>query len=239
MIQDSDFDKAQEIVGYLLRNNELLEDKEKHLYNNYIIDTVVQSLVQKIILSYDLNLIEYNRGLYITPGVNNPYFGYKNAELKVLLNVDNNNEIYLCYFIIYTIITMFYKETAYATYKDYITNTEVVERVDTTVRAITVKQSEEVTYEESSLQAIRERWLDMDETAVNSSENNLDSSRKSNAKYSFVNRTLDFLVGENILLQNKQERSFAPTDKFKALVADFFDRKDVKNILVDFAKGNM
>ncbi|MBK1812049.1 hypothetical protein JHL18_15610 [Clostridium sp. YIM B02505] len=239
MIQDSDFDKAQEIAAYLLKHNELLEDKEKYLYSNYIIDTVVQSLVQKIILTYDLNLIEYNRGLYITPGVNNQYFGYKNDELKVLLKVDSNNEIYLVYFIMYTIITMFYKETAYATYKDYITNTEVVKRVDTMVRAITVKKSEEITYEESSLHAIREKWLDMDETPVNSSEITLDSSRKSNYKYSFVNRTLAFLVGESILFQNKQERSFAPTDKFKALIADFFDRKDVKNILVDFAKGDM
>jgi hypothetical protein len=239
MIQDLDFDKSQEIVGYLLKHNELLEDKERELYNNYIIDTTIQSLVQKIILSYDLHLIEYNRGLYITPGLNNQYFGYKNAELRTLLKVDTNNDMYLCYFIMYTIITMFYKETAYATYKDYITNTEVVERVDTTVRAITINQSEDVTYEESSLQAIREKWFDMEETLVNAAENSLESSRKTDTKYSFVNRTLDFLVDENILMRNKLEKSFAPTDKFKALIADFFDRKDVKNILVDFARGDM
>ena len=104
MIQDVDFDKAQEIVGHLLKYNEILEDKERYLYNNYIMNTAVQSLVHKIILSYDLNLLEYNKGLYITPGMNNQYFGYKNDELRDLLSLDNNNEIYLCYFIMYTII---------------------------------------------------------------------------------------------------------------------------------------
>ena len=239
MIQEVDFDKAQEIVGHLLKYNEILEDKDKYLYNSYIMSTFVQSLVHKIMLSYDLELIEYNKGMYITPGVNNQHFGYKNDELRELLNVDNNNELYLCYFIMYTVIIMFYKETTYHTYKDYITNTEVVERVNTTARAITVKQSDEITYEESSLQAIQEIWSNMEETSINSSENNLYNLRKSNTKYSFVNRTLNFLVEQSILHENRLEKSFAPTDKFKALIADFFDRKDVKNILVDFVKGEM
>ena len=241
MIQKNDFMSAQRIVGELLKKGEISSEENITLYEMYLTSTNIQWLVGAILESYDIELIEYNRALYITPGVDNKIFGYKNEEIKQLLGVGSNNEMYVCYFIIYCIITTLYKETTYFTYKDYITNVEVVGRVDGTLRGIVTKEQEnnnQLGYDERSLIALKEFWLNLDELPPNATEEQIHKTKKTETKYFYVNKALNFLTDEEILIKNTLERTYMPTDKLRGLIADYFDRRDVKNILMDFAEFN-
>lgn len=241
MIHKDDFMSAQRIVAELLKSGEISSEENVVLYEMYLTSTNIQWLVGSILESYDIELIEYNKALYITPGVDNKIFGYKNEEIRKLLGVGSNNEMYVCYFIIYCVITTFYKETTYFTYKDYITNVEIVERVDGTLRGIVPKEQEnsnQLGYDEMSLIALREFWLNLDEMPLNATEDQIHTIKRAENKYFYVNKALNFLAEQGVLIKNILEKTYMPTDKLRGFIAEYFDRRDIKNILMDFAELN-
>ena len=41
---------------------------------------------------------------------------------------------------------------------------------------------------------------------------------------------------QNLLVKNEKERNYMPTEKFKALIANYFDNRDVKNALMHYSE---
>ena len=92
---------ALRITNLLLQNKPIGIISEYDLYTLYISDMTVQELVYTILESYGVTLIEYKKSLYVSPGIDNVLFGYKNEELRNMMNLETNKELYLCYFIMY------------------------------------------------------------------------------------------------------------------------------------------
>lgn len=225
---------ALRITNLLLQNKAISITSDYDLYTLYISDMTVQELVYTILESYGLTLIEYKKSLYVSPGIDNVLFGYKNEELRNMMNLETNKELYLCYFIMYTVMTIFYKESSFATYKDYITSTEIVDRVTATLEAFTVEEvSAEEEYTFSSLKAF---WADLTQISLHQTEENLESLRRTNSQFFFVTRSLHFLTKQNLLIKNEKERHYTPTEKFQALIANYFDNREVKNALMHYGE---
>lgn len=225
---------ALRITNLLLQNKPIGIISEYDLYTLYISDMTVQELVYTILESYGVTLIEYKKSLYVSPGIDNVLFGYKNEELRNMMNLETNKELYLCYFIMYSVMTIFYKESSFATYKDYITSTEVVDRVTATLEAFTV---EEISKEESfAFSTLKTFWEDLTQISLHQTEENLESLRRTNSHFFFVTRSLHFLTMQNLLVKNEKERNYMPTEKFKALIANYFDNRDVKNALMHYSE---
>lgn len=225
---------ALRITNLLLQNKCIGITSEYDLYTLYISDMTVQEFVYTILESYGLTLIEYKKSLYVSPGIDNVLFGYKNEELRNMMNLETNKELYLCYFIMYSVMTIFYKESSFATYKDYITSTEVVDRVTATLEAFTVEEtSKEEEYAFSTLKAF---WEDLTQISLHQTEENLESLRRTNSQFFFVTRSLHFLTVQNLLIKNEKERNYMPTEKFKALIANYFDNREVKNALMHYGE---
>ena len=55
----------------------------------------------------NLSIYEYNEALYITPGEGNRVFGYTNDDMKRILGLRLNKELFLCYFLMYVILLYF------------------------------------------------------------------------------------------------------------------------------------
>lgn len=68
----------------------------------------------------NLNIYEYNNGLYISVKENNNVFGYSNEELRQELGVKVNKDLYMAYFVIYNTITEFYSDTISSTYAEFV-----------------------------------------------------------------------------------------------------------------------
>lgn len=225
---------ALKITKLLLQNKEVSMQSTYDLYTLYMSDMTVQEMVYTILESYGLTLIEYKKALYVSPGMDNMLFGYKNEDLRNMMNLETNKELYLCYFIMYTTMTIFYKESSFATYKDYITSTEVVDRVTTLLEAFTV---EETTQEEDyALSSLKSFWEDLTQMSLHQTEENLESLRRTNSQFFFVTRSLHFLTQQNLLIKNEKERHYMPTERFKALVAHYFDNREVKNALMHYGE---
>ena len=212
-MQDKEFDKALDIVSILLNGGEISKKENIILYEEYENNTEVFDMVRKVFKKMNINLYEYNYGLYISAGENNKVFGYSNEELKKEMGIKLNRELYLCYFIIYIIITRFYKDSSNYTFVEYIKLEDVVCAMDNALKSIT---------------EIALTWEDM--PIIGQGETTR-ASRGS--KSGFVKLTLNFLVNQELLIE--EDSRYYPRDRFKALIENYFD--EYKGRIYEILKG--
>ena len=226
-------EKALDIVSALITGKAIDNRSENAvLYEEYQNNGEVYDYVQTILKKMSLNIYEYNYGLYISPGENNKTFGYTNEELKRAIGVKFNRELYMCYFIIYNIITRFYNDASNYTYVEYVKQEDVIASVDSTLSGIISKLSvldvNEV--EAGSFKELALVWEDM--PVASGEDTSVRASRGSKA--GFVKLVFNFLVDENLMLES--EGRYYPKDKFKALVENYFD--SYKGRLYEILRGD-
>lgn len=223
MLNDST-QKAMEIIKELLLGNTVSDLKNKELKDTYRLESSVANDVDEILDIFDLDLFEGQEGeLFISPRVDNMIFGYKNEEMRNMLKVDNNLELYMCYFIIYCLLTMFYKDDTGRTGRTYLTVDALKDEVN--LRFELLKDSlddEKISVEEldniEGCQAILDLWLNrtMDSNVNSSIVNEKDA--KSKSKIGYCNRVLSFFENQGLLFCDKITFKYSPTERFKTIV---------------------
>ena len=225
-------EKALDIVSALI-TGKTVDNKGENasLYEEYQNNSELYDMAQTILKKMNLELYEYNYGLYISPGENNKTFGYTNEELKKAIGVKLNRELYLCYFIIYNIITRFYNDSGNYTYVEYVKQEDVIASVDSTLSGIignlSILALDEV--EAGSFKELALVWEDM--PVVSSEDVSIRASRGS--KSGFVKLVFNFLTSEGLMLES--EGRYYPKDKFKALIEHYFDQ--YKGRLYEILRG--
>lgn len=228
---EKELDKALDIVSILITGGEVSKEENALLYDDFENNGEIYDTVKKVLKKLNINLYQYSEGLYVCAGENNKVFGYSNEELKKELGIKLNRELYLCYFIIYTVITRFYKDSGTYNFMEYIKLEDVVAGVDSTLKNIIndlkVLNLEEV--ESNSFKEIALTWEDM--PIVGTMETMTRASRGS--KSGFVKLVFNFLTNQELLLET--EGRYYPRSRFKALIENYFD--DYKGRLYEIMKG--
>ena len=232
-MEDRELTTALEIVSKLINGEEISRDEagSRALYQEYSENARVFDITSEICKNMNISLYEYDNSLYASPGENNKVFGYTNDDLKRVIGVRLNKELYLCYFIIYNVITWFYKDSTTRTFNEYLKIQDIVSSVNASLSNI-VNNFEIVdmdTVEEGSFKEIALLWEDMPMVAnVNA---NVRASRGS--KVGFVKMTLNFLIDQGLLTENNER--YYPKKRMKALVTGYFE--EYKGRLYDIMKG--
>ena len=215
-MENRNLDKALDIVSKLIMGEQISESKDNsQLYQEYNTNAEVYDIVHM-----SLNIYEYNNSLYVSAGDNNKVFGYTNEELRNKLGLRVNRELYLVYFIIYNIITEFYTDSASTTYAEFVRVEDIVKNVDSSVSAIIDKKLGMIIddVEENSLKQIALSW---DALPVITVADTADVRAAKNSKTGFVKIALNFCVSQELLME--AQNRFYPTDRFKALIENYFD----------------
>lgn len=220
-MDERNLEKALEIVSALISGEEVGRGVKKNLslYDSYESSSEVYELVHKILKSFNINLYEYKESLYITAGEKNRVFGYSNEELKKALGLKLNRELYLCYFIIYNIMTNFYKDTASDTMAEFIRIDETVQLVDDSLGAV-VKKFEASPFEEAeeeSFRSLATLWEDL--PIMSGEEATMRAARSSKAGY--VKVVFNFLVSQDLFIENNER--YYPKDRMRALLENYFE----------------
>ena len=226
-------EKALDIVSELIMGRAVEKKGDNAgLYEEYQSNSEVYDIVGAVLKKLNINIFEYNYGLYISPGENNRTFGYTNEELKKAIGVKLNRELYLCYFIIYNIITRFYNDSAGYTYVEYAKQEDIIGSVDSTLSGIISNLSVLVQddVEAGSFKEIALVWEDM--PVVTGEDTSVRASRGSKA--GFVKLVLNFLTSEGLMLES--EGRYYPKDKFKALIENYFE--SYKGRLYEILRGD-
>lgn len=225
-------DKALDIVSALINGEEVKQNGENaNLYDEFALGTESYDQVMTILKKLNIDLYEYNNGLYITAGDNNRVFGYTNEGLKKEIGVKLNRELYLCYFIIYNIMTFFYKDSASLVLAEYVKGESVVKAVDASLAAV-IRQLKELSLdeiEENSFKEITMVWEDM--PLVQTEDSMTRASRGS--KTGFVKLVFNFMVAQGLLIET--EGRYYPKERFFGLMENYYD--DNKSRLYEILKG--
>lgn len=228
-MEDKNLSKALDIMSKLIIGDEISRDNKDTaaLYEAYTDNSEVYDITNMICKNMNLTLYEYEDSIFASAGENNRVFGYSNDELKREIGVKLNRELYLCYFIIYNVITWFYNDTGSYTFNEYVKLEDLINTVDSmlsgTISNLQVMDMSEI--EQNSFKSIALTWEELP-MAVNE-EAGVRAARGS--KIGFVKMTLNFLLKQELVIEN--DGRYYPKKQFKALVENYFE--DYKGRLYD------
>lgn len=224
-------DSAFEIYNALLEGQDIGKTKNRDLYERYRYNPDVEEMVQYIAGRMGMDIYHYNDKLFLTPGTANRLFGYTNDELKRRISyINRNDELYLGYFIIMTLITMFYKESGIDTAVNYVGFSALVEEVSNRFHAlIRMEDLEAVSHEyQFNFSDICKVWLRLADAREDMQQ------RGKNDKVSFVRNICYFLQEEGLVVIDNDRNLIFPTDRFKAIVYYYYEDRDNKNDILRF-----
>lgn len=217
-------EKAMEMFGKLIAGEEvsMRTSKNVELYQEYRDHAEVANLLDTMLTQMNLKLYEYNETLFITAGNQNRVFGYTNEELRRLIGVRLNKELYLCYFIIYQIITKFYTGSGTYTYTEYVRIEDIIKAVDAGLHNVIagMEQFRLNELEENSFEAIANLW---DELPSVSNEENMTGKASRGSRYGYMKLVFNFLLSQALFLE--MEERYYITDRFRIIITRYFEEE--------------
>ena len=213
-METRNLEKALELISDLIQGEE-----NPVLYEEYISNSEVYRLTNMIAKKMGLSIYEYQNHLYLTSGEHNRVFGFTNEELKKTIGVRLNRELYLCYYIIYVIMTRFYQDSATYSHIEYVKIDDIIQAVDKGLAAIISKIEILVLseIEENSFRTLALMWEDL---PVIATEDSVVRRAARNSKIGYVKMVVNFMVSQRLLLE-AQERYY-PTMRFRALMENYY-----------------
>ncbi len=234
-MESRNLEKALDIVSVLITGQPVKENGiNSALYEEYNNNAQVYDIVNMTLKKMNLNIYEYNNGLYISAGENNQVFGYSNEQLRQELGIKVNKDLYMAYFVIYNTITEFYSDTISSTYAEFVRIEDVIRNTDNALVGIIDKQNGFIKneVEQNSFKQIALSWDELPVTTIQ--EGGIVRSAR-NSKTGFVKMVFNFLVRQELLIESKDR--YYPTDRFRALIENYFD--DYRGRLSQLLTENM
>ena len=228
---DENLDVALEIINTLIQNKEISKEGNPLLYQNYVNSSEIGNLTDKIAEKMGFDIYRLDNTLNLCVMLDNKVFGYTNEELKRKMKLINKNEdIYLMYFIILTIITCFYRESGLNSPRSYLNLSELLQTIEVKFQSL-VKEDIEKTSKENEYNFIdiKNVW----ERLQDAREDMILGGKKD--KISFVKLVLNFLEEEKLINFNEERQIITLTTRFKAIVYFYFENsKENKNKLLEY-----
>ncbi len=220
-MENRNLEKALDIVSALIMGDTVkASGSNAMLYEEYSHNSEVYDITMQIMKKMDIHLYEYNNSLIISAGNNNRVFGFTNEELKRMMGLRLNKELFMVYFIIYNIITEFYKDSANSTYLEYVRIEDVIRSTDAALSGL-IDHSGGIVMEEAEEESFKALALLWDELPVVSVDDKNGIRAAKNSKSGYAKIAFNFLVTQKLFTESK-ERYF-PTDRFKAIAENYFE----------------
>lgn len=232
-MEERNLSKSLDIVARLINGDEISRDDKngRELYEEYTTNSQIYDITNSICKKLNISVYEYENSIFASAGENNRVFGYSNDELKKEIGVRLNKELFVCYFIIYNVITWFYNDTDNQTFNEYVKIEDIIKTVDAALSGV-VNELSVVTLneiEENSFKVIALLWEDL--PVVTNEETSVRAARGS--KYGFTKMTMNFLIKQDLMVEN--EGRYYPKKRFHALVRNYFE--EYKGRLYEIMKG--
>lgn len=230
-MEERNLDKAIDILTRLLNGEEVGKNSSANvsLYEEYSTNAQVYDLVNRMLNRMNIKIYEYNYCLYITADDNNLVFGFSNADLRKELGLKVNRELYLCYFIIYQIITCFYTDSTGYNFTEYVKIEDIMEAVDYSLKHI-IDNIEILTnneMEENSFQTLAVMWNDLPAATEESIR------AVKNSKAGYIKLVLNFMITQKLMAQS--EERYYLKDRARALIENYFEES--KGRLYEIIQG--
>ena len=220
-MENKNLEKAMDIFSRLLIGEEISKNENVDLYEAFCSNAEVADILDVVLKKANLRLYEYNYALYISSGEKNRVFGFSNDELKRMIGLRLNKELFLAYFVIFETVTLFYRDSGTFSHTEYVRTEDVIEKTGAALRAIEQKlpalAKNEI--EENSFRTIALLWEDMPMTTNNEDMSTLKAARGS--RVGFVKLVFNFLVDQRLFYESGGR--YYARDRFRALVENYYE----------------
>ena len=221
-MEEKALSKAMDIFSILMSGEEIAKNRPgtAELYQTCYSNAEVYELVTKLLARLNISVYEYNETLFVTAGEGNKVFGYTNEDLKRILGLRRNRELYLVYFIIYQALLFFYTDSATYQVKEYVRIEELLQIVSEAAGQI-VKENEVFNQTSPETEGFRSVALLWHELPLMISEDKDRNKASRGSRMGYVKLTMNLLQEEKLFLVS--EDRFYPTDRFRALAEGYFE----------------
>ncbi|WP_347940329.1 DUF6063 family protein [Peribacillus simplex] len=222
----------------LMIKGELQKKKDVELYRLYS-DPEIREVLHRVFLPIDQAIIvKADETLYLVPEVQNDAFSYNNEELRHLVKLKDNKELYFAQFIWMNVISEFYGEQFLLTgeTRSFIKVDEILNKVKELMGNFDKLPEEDlnelsVQYE-LNIPGMLDVWHNLSE--VTDKVKDLSKSHKKD--YGFFLKVLGFLEKENLIVV-KEEEEIVMTEKMKSIVGHYYHQEtrinEIKKLLND------
>lgn len=223
-MEQKNLEKATELLAALLIGEavESGNGKNSGLYESYHESGEVSDALELMLKKLNLRVYEYNYGLYLCVGEKNRVFGYSNEDLKRMMGLRLNKELYLCYYLIYQAAACFYQDSATYNFTEYIKAEDLLEATDNALAGMISKlhRFSNETPEEKSFSALAATW---DELPVIANEDTQGVRAGRGSKSGFVKLVFNFMVSQGLLTEANER--YYPTNRMHAMIRRYFEEE--------------
>ncbi|QNB47774.1 hypothetical protein BR63_16745 [Thermanaerosceptrum fracticalcis] len=226
-------DEALEILKALLQGEEVSKNKNALLYEKYRYRTDVEEMLYHLAGKLELRVYSGNGRLFICPEAGSRLFGWTNEELRDKISyISTNSELFTGYFIIMTLVTLFYREAYPDTPVAYIKLNDLVESVSKRLEPLLKLEdleavSQENQFDFTEICRIWQRLPDAREGV----------SGGKNDKVAFVENICKFLNSEKLIVLDMNQRIIYPTERFKTIIWNYYEDRDNRKDLLTFVQS--
>lgn len=226
-------DDALAILKALLQGDEVSKTKNALLYEKYRYNTDVEEMLFHIAGKLELRVYSGNDRLFICPEAGSRLFGWSNEELRDRISyISNNSELFTGYFIIMTLVTMFYREAYPDTPVAYVKINDLVESVSKRFETLLKMEdletvSQENQFDFADICRVWQRLPDAREGV----------SGGKNDKVAFIENICKFLSSEKLIALDMNQRIIYPTERFKTIIWNYYEDRDNRKDLLSFVKS--
>lgn len=237
---------ALTIFKKCLQNERINSNLNEDIYEAYRYDTNISNDVEEMLEIFNMEIFEsQNDGLFITPGVNNNLFGFSNEDLRKALSIKNNTELSVCFFMMYCILTRFYKESSFIPSAEFITQIQLIDDAESKVRIIKNMLSQrdkedssiEKDTEETSFLRLVKFWDEISYSNIKSKAKDVNKDEKSDAKIAYANRVLKFFCANDLLMYNEIQNFYVARPKLATIVGYYYDEFRNRSEIVEYLES--
>ncbi|MEJ6949394.1 DUF6063 family protein [Natronospora cellulosivora (SeqCode)] len=233
-----DITDAFRIFFTLLKDGIIEEDNSelRYAYQRSEVRQLLEDIIEK---EAEVKIFSAKGNIYLTPGLDNRFFGYKNLELLKKMKLNNNTELYLAYFVILVLISKFYNsEDQSLASRQFLPIEELEKTITSYIENISDRENDEIKEIEEelsiNLKSISEVWMDIpsfDDTIKN-------LRRAKNNRISFLIKVMDFLEEES-LIQVLEDYTIRPLPKMEYLIIRYYFHNERKEMLLSYLNNEI
>lgn len=226
-------DDALDILKALLQGEEVSRNKNSLLYEKFRYSTDVEEMLNHIAHKLELRVYSGNDRLFICPEAGSRLFGWSNEELKSRIPyITTNSELFTGYFIIMTLITMFYKEAYPDTPIAYIKLSDLIQAVS--VRFENLMKTEDL---EKAIQDYQFDFAEICRVWQRLPDAREDVSGGKNDKIAFVEVILRFLHSEKLIVFDTDQKIIYPAERFRTIIWNYYEDNENRKDLLSFVRS--
>ncbi|MEQ8190099.1 MAG: DUF6063 family protein [Candidatus Eremiobacterota bacterium] len=169
---------------------------------------------------------------YISARTDNKVFGYTNSELRKELHITDNEELYTCYFIILSILALFYRGEGYdMKYREFLEIEELYEFID--VKIDNFKQLQDLHELEEAMDMKFSSVVNKWDSLMIHDERKKNLKKSENSRMAYISKVLKFLCDEKLLMV-EDGRIIRTSEKMDSMVTVYYTAKERKKEILDF-----